>query len=101
MPRVKATNEGTTHHQGERVSVDALVMARFGHDDARVREPDLDADHPRTVADARVGDNARMPAYTVTQDAVRHAKGLIDASKYVLRSRWHDVQHARGRRTRS
>jgi len=67
-------------------------MARFGHDDARVREPDLDADHPRTVADARVGDNARMPAYTVNQDAVRHAKGLIDARQYVLRSRWQEVQ---------
>ena len=37
-----------------------------------------------------------MPAYTVNEDAVRHAKRLIDARQYVLRSRWQDVQpHAR------
>jgi hypothetical protein len=33
-----------------------------------------------------------VPAYTVNEDAVRHAKGLIDARRYVLRSRWQDVQ---------
>ena len=33
-----------------------------------------------------------MPAYTVNKDAVRHAKRLIDAHQYVLRSRWQDVQ---------
>ena len=33
-----------------------------------------------------------MPAYTVNDDAVRHAKRLIDARRYVLRSRWQDVQ---------
>ena len=33
-----------------------------------------------------------MPAYTVNKDAVRHAKRLIDARQYVLRSRWQDVQ---------
>ena len=33
-----------------------------------------------------------MPAYTVNGDAVRHAKRLIDARQYVLRSRWQDVQ---------
>ncbi len=33
-----------------------------------------------------------MPAYTVNEDAVRHAKRLIDARQYVLRSRWQDVQ---------
>ena len=33
-----------------------------------------------------------MPAYTVNDDAVRHAKRLIDARQYVLRSRWQDVQ---------
>ncbi len=67
-------------------------MARFGHDDARVREPDLDAAHPRTVADARFGENAGVPAYRVNENAVRHAKRLIDARRYVLRSRWQDVQ---------
>ena len=33
-----------------------------------------------------------MPAYTVNEDAVRHAKRLVDARQYVLRSRWQDVQ---------
>jgi hypothetical protein len=33
-----------------------------------------------------------MPAYTVNEDAVKHAKRLIDARQYVLRSRWQDVQ---------
>jgi hypothetical protein len=34
----------------------------------------------------------RVPVYTVNEDAVRHAKRLIDARRYVLRSRWQDVQ---------
>jgi hypothetical protein len=39
----------------------------------------------------------RVPVYTVNEDAVRHAKRLIDARQYVLRSRWQDVQpRARG-----
>ena len=33
-----------------------------------------------------------MPAYTVNRNAVRHAKRLIDAREYVLRSRWQEVQ---------
>jgi hypothetical protein len=33
-----------------------------------------------------------VPAYTVNEDAVRHAKQLIDARQYVLRSRWQNVQ---------
>jgi hypothetical protein len=33
-----------------------------------------------------------VPAYTVNEDAVRHAKRLIDARHYVLRSPWQDVQ---------
>jgi len=33
-----------------------------------------------------------VPAYTVNEDAVTHAKRLIDARQYVLRSRWQDVQ---------
>jgi hypothetical protein len=33
-----------------------------------------------------------VPAYTVNEDAVRHAERLIDARQYVLRSRWQDVQ---------
>ena len=33
-----------------------------------------------------------MSAYTLNRDAVRHAKRLIYACQYVLRSRWQDVQ---------
>jgi hypothetical protein len=33
-----------------------------------------------------------VPTYTVNRSAVRHAKRLIDARQYVLRSRWQDVQ---------
>jgi hypothetical protein len=33
-----------------------------------------------------------VATYTVNDDAVRHAKRLIDARQYVLRSRWQDVQ---------
>jgi hypothetical protein len=44
------------------------------------------------IADARVGENARVPAYTLNEDAVRHAKRLIDARQYVLRSGWQNVQ---------
>jgi hypothetical protein len=46
----------------------------------------------RDLADTRFGENARLPAYTLNEDAVRHAKQLIDARQYVLRSRWQDVQ---------
>jgi hypothetical protein len=42
-------------------------------------EPTL---HPRDP----LGENARVPAYTVNEDAVRHAKQLIGARQYVLRS---------------
>jgi hypothetical protein len=44
------------------------------------------------VEAAREGENAPVPIYTVNEDAVRHAKQLIDAREYVLRSRWQDVQ---------
>ena len=36
--------------------------------------------------------NARVPTYTVNKEAIRHAKELIDARQYVLRSRWQDRQ---------
>jgi len=39
-----------------------------------------------------VGDNDRVARYTVNEEAVRHAKRMIDARQYVLRSRWQDVQ---------
>ena len=44
------------------------------------------------TAGSRVGENAHVPAYTVNRNAVRHAKRLIDARQYVLRSRWQEVQ---------
>jgi hypothetical protein len=39
-----------------------------------------------------VGENAGVAAYTVNEDAVKHAKRLIDARRYTLRSRWQNVQ---------
>jgi hypothetical protein len=33
-----------------------------------------------------------VPKYTVNEVGVAHAKELIDARRYVLRSRWNDVQ---------
>jgi hypothetical protein len=37
-------------------------------------------------------ENARIASYRLNEDAVTHAKRLIDARRYVLRSRWQDVQ---------
>ena len=36
--------------------------------------------------------NRLIASYAVNKDAVTHAKQLIDARQYVLRSRWQDVQ---------
>jgi hypothetical protein len=36
--------------------------------------------------------NPRIASYALNRDAVEHAKRLIDARQYVLRSRWQDVQ---------
>ena len=36
--------------------------------------------------------NALLATYTLNQDAVTHAKRLIDARQFVLRSRWQNVQ---------
>jgi hypothetical protein len=38
------------------------------------------------------GENAGVAAYTLNEEAVRHAKRLIDQRQYVLRSRWQNVQ---------
>ena len=49
----------------------------------------------RVLGGIRFRCSARIPrvaAYTVNDVAVRHAKRLIDARQYVLRSRWQDVQ---------
>ena len=46
----------------------------------------------RCCALTRFGENAEVPAYTLNQEAVRHAKRLIDQRQYVLRSRWQKVQ---------
>ena len=39
-----------------------------------------------------LGENPRVAAYALNDVAVRHAKRLIDARQYVLRSRWQNVQ---------
>jgi hypothetical protein len=41
---------------------------------------------------ARFGENDGVAAYTLSQEAVTHAKRLIDEREYVLRSRWQSVQ---------
>jgi hypothetical protein len=33
-----------------------------------------------------------VASYTVNEEALAHARGLIDARQYVLRSSWNDVQ---------
>ena len=38
------------------------------------------------------GENPHVAAYALNDVAVRHAKRLIDARQYVLRSRWQNVQ---------
>jgi hypothetical protein len=38
------------------------------------------------------GENADVAAYMLNEEAVRHAKRLIDQRQYVLRSRWQNVQ---------
>jgi hypothetical protein len=57
----------------------------------RPRSFDAGATLPPEQSLTGVGENARVPAYTVNEDAVRHAKRLIDARRYVLRSRWQDA----------
>ena len=39
-----------------------------------------------------VRQNRRIASYALNPDAVAHAKQLIDAHQYVLRSRWQDAQ---------
>ena len=38
------------------------------------------------------GDNPPIASYSVNDAAVAHARELIDARRYVVRSRWQDVQ---------
>ena len=68
-----------------------MCFARAGPFNHRP-QPALDAAIPERSLTPRFGENARVPAYTVNEDGVRHAKRLIDAHQYVLRSRWQDVQ---------
>lgn len=42
--------------------------------------------------DGAISENEALPSYSLNTDAVRHAKELIDARQYVLRSRWQNVQ---------
>ena len=41
---------------------------------------------------ANLRENEPVASYELNQDAVTHAKQLIDSRQYVLRSRWQDVQ---------
>jgi hypothetical protein len=50
------------------------------------------ASRSRPTRRRSVGENVRVAAYKLNEDAVRHAKQLIDARQYVLRSRWQNVQ---------
>ncbi len=69
--------------------VETIVCRTFG---PRVGHGILSSETTPGRSDTRVGENPRVPAYTVNEDALRHAKRLIDARQYVLRSRWQDVQ---------
>jgi hypothetical protein len=46
----------------------------------------------RTIFALASRKNLGMASYALNNDAVAHAKQLIDAHQYVLRSRWRDVQ---------
>jgi hypothetical protein len=39
-----------------------------------------------------VGENEHVATYTLNEDAVKHARQLIDARQYVLGSRWQNAQ---------
>jgi hypothetical protein len=49
---------------------------------------------PRTTAPSSrsLRQNQQIASYALNKDAVAHAKRLIDAHQYVLRSRWQNVQ---------
>ena len=47
---------------------------------------------PWPVSSRGFGENADVAAYTLNEEAVRHARRLIDQRQYVLRSRWQNVQ---------
>ena len=49
-------------------------------------------DTAAVVAGLPLRQNPRIASYALNPDAVTHAKQLIDARRYVLRSRWGDVQ---------
>ena len=49
-------------------------------------------DSPRAAGQLALRQNRLVASDAVNKDAVEHAKQLIDARQYVLRSRWQDVQ---------
>ena len=55
-------------------------------------EPSSCADASSTPSDARSVQNATVASYTVNSRAVAHARRLIDAKQYVLRSEWGEAQ---------
>jgi len=50
--------------------------------------------HRRVCAFAATGYVSDMPKYEVNEEAVAHARELIDARRYVVRSRWQEAQPA-------
>jgi hypothetical protein len=114
--RTRATHLGTfpnARPTGTRISlglIDGMVLHRIrgasscSSEDIYGRWPSADVGGPvdcrseysnvrvrgvRLRCSARI---SRVAAYTVNEVAVRHAKRLIDARQYVLRSRWQNVQ---------
>jgi hypothetical protein len=73
-----------------------LEEAAYGVPSWSVDGPPLSASSRRSRSDRRQEGRARVPSTVsiraVSKDAVEHAKQLIDARRYVLRSRWQGVQ---------
>jgi hypothetical protein len=47
---------------------------------------------PGSQSSKQIGEDARMPSYSVNDSAVARARQLIEARQYVLESNWGDVQ---------
>jgi hypothetical protein len=88
-------NRGT-HVAGTLLSAASLAVTeqvprtRFGALRRRSSHPPSTASTNRPRRALR--QNRKIASYALNQDAVAHAKSLIDARQYVLRSRWQNVQ---------
>ena len=56
------------------------------------RTPPVSSHNTRAAGPRAARQNRLIASYAVNKNAVEHAKQLIDARQYVLRSRWQDVQ---------